>query len=493
MPIVSPLEVLPALPEVIGVIAAMTLLMVGVFRPEGGVAATLAASRLVTVLALGSLLLILILTLTRDPGMAFGGLFVVDDFAQYFKVFILVMSALSLIMARDYLQRHNMARFEFAVLVVFATIGMMIMVSANDLISLYVGLEMQSLALYVLAAFNRDELRSSEAGLKYFVLGAVASCLLLYGSSLVYGFVGATSFDALGAALAGYAGEGAAAPPVGLVAGVVFILAGLAFKVSAVPFHMWAPDVYEGAPTPVTAFFSVAPKLAAMGLLVRVLLDPFGPLAGQWQQIVVLISIASMVLGAFAAITQSNIKRLMAYSSISHVGYALMGVAAGTQQGVEGVIVYMTIYVFMNIGAFACILGMRRHDVMVENLSDLAGLSRSHPRMAIALAVFMFSMAGIPPLAGFFGKLLIFYAAVDAGLMTLAVIGVLSSVFACYYYIRIVKIMYFEEAAEPLDRHIGADLSAVMAAACILILFFFLVPGPVMSGASAAAASLFGG
>jgi NADH-quinone oxidoreductase subunit N len=349
---------------------------------------------------------------------------------------------------------------------------------------------MQSLALYVIAAFHRDEVRSVEAGLKYFVLGALASGMLLYGASLIYGYSGTTAFAAVQSVVADLHG---ATPPVGLIIGLVFVMAGLAFKVSAVPFHMWTPDVYEGAPTPVTAFFSLAPKFAALALLLRVMVEPFGGLLAQWQQIIIFISIASMLLGAFAAIGQNNIKRLMAYSSIGHVGYALIGLAVGNQQGIRGVLIYMTIYLFMNLGAFACILCMRRGQQMVEDISDLAGASRTHPMMALPLAIFMFSLAGIPPLAGFFGKLYIFLAAVDGGLYTLAVIAVLTSVVGAFYYLRVVKVMYFDQATEPLDRAFGPELRWVVLASTIVIVFFFVYPEPILSSATAAAASLLGG
>ena len=415
-------------------------------------------------------------------------MFVVDPFAGFFKALVLIASALAIIISRGYLERQGIARFEFTVLIVLATVGMMMMISANDLISLYLGLEMQSLSLYVIAAFQRDDTRSTEAGLKYFVLGALASGLLLYGSSLVYGFASTTSFDELAARF-----QGAGEPAVGLVVGIVFILAGLAFKVSAVPFHMWTPDVYEGAPTPVTAFFSVGPKIAAMALFVRVMVGPFGELADQWQQIVVFVSMASMVLGAFAAINQRNIKRLMAYSSIGHVGYALIGLAVANETGVRGIMIYMAIYLFMNLGAFACILTMIRGGRMVEGIDDLAGLSRSHPLVALAMALFMFSMSGIPPLAGFFGKLYIFLAAIEAGLYALAVIGVLSSVVAAFYYLRIVKVMYFDEAEESLDRPIGREIGMVLAGTSLVIVFFFALPSPILTSAMSAAAALFAG
>jgi NADH-quinone oxidoreductase subunit N len=380
-----------------------------------------------------------------------------------------------------------MSRFEFPVLVMFATLGMMMMISANDLMSLYLGLELQSLSLYVVAAFRRDNLRSSEAGLKYFVLGALSSGMLLYGCSLVYGFAGTTSFSALARVFA----EGEGAGSLGLVVGLVFLAAGLAFKVSAVPFHMWTPDVYEGAPTPVTAFFATAPKVAAMALFVRVMVDPFAELVQQWQQIVVLISMASMVLGAFAAINQRNIKRLMAYSSIGHVGFALVGLAAGTEEGIYGVVIYLAIYIVMNLGTFACILCMRQKDRMVEGIEDLKGLSKTHPMMALALAIFMFSMAGIPPLAGFFGKFFVFMAAVHAGLYTLAVVGVLASVVGAFYYLRIVKYMYFDEATESFDRPIGREMGVILLATSLAILLFFVIPSPVLDAAALAAAALF--
>jgi NADH-quinone oxidoreductase subunit N len=370
---------------------------------------------------------------------------------------------------------------------VFSTLGMMMMVSANDLISLYLGIELQSLALYVLAAFRRDSTRASEAGLKYFVLGALSSGMLLYGCSMIYGFTGATGFDRIAAALAG-----SERADLGLIVGIVFLSAGLAFKVSAVPFHMWTPDVYEGAPTPVTAFFAAAPKVAAMVLFVRAVLEPFGGLEQSWVQIIWLISVLSMVLGAFAAIGQRNIKRLMAYSSIGHVGYALVGLAAATPEGVRGVLIYLTIYLVMNLGTFACILAMRRHDEPVEDIDDLKGLARTHPGMALALAVFMFSLAGIPPLAGFFGKFYVFMAAINAGLYVLSIIGVLASVVGAFYYLRIIKLMYFDEAEEPLGRPMGMDLGLVMGVTAILVSVFVIVPGWLLQGASAAAQSLFG-
>jgi NADH-quinone oxidoreductase subunit N len=395
-------------------------------------------------------------------------------------------AAICLLLSLDFNTREGIARFEYPVLVLLATLGMMVMISANDLLALYLGLELLSLPLYVIAAFHRDNARSAEAGLKYFVLGALASGLLLYGSSLVYGFAGTTNFDRLADAFSADAGVSA-----GVVVGVVFVITGLAFKVSAVPFHMWTPDVYEGAPTPVTAFFATAPKVAAIALLARVLVGPFGDLAAQWQQVLLLISIGSMILGAFAAIGQRNIKRLMAYSSISHVGYALMGLAVASDVGLRGLLVYMAIYVLMNLGTFAVLVAMRRNGRAVEQVEDLAGLGRTDLGTAMWMAVFMFSMAGIPPLAGFFGKLYVFLAAVQGGYWTLAVIGVLTSVVAAYYYLRIVKVMFFDQPVGTLDPA-PASLTVVMAASGLFTLLFVLWPAPMLAAAQAAAAALLG-
>ena len=471
----------PALAEIWLALAGMGLLMFGAFRGHR-------ATRTIAGLVVASF--VVAYMLIAGPSSAttttFDGLFLVDDFTIFMKLLVLVGAGLTLIMSLGFIRRENMERFEFPVLLLLATLGMMMMVSANDLMSLYVGLELQSLALYVVAAFQRDSLRSTEAGLKYFVLGALASGMLLYGCSLVYGFTGTTRFEALADHFAAAHGEAS----IGVIVGIVFIAAGLAFKISAVPFHMWTPDVYEGAPTPVTAFFSVAPKIAAIALLLRVTMQPFGDLAAQWQQIIVFVSIASMLLGAFAAIGQSNIKRLMAYSSIGHVGYALVGLAAGTGAGVHGVIIYMAIYLMMSVGAFGCILAMRRQDRMVEGIDDLAGLSRTNPLLAFALGIFMFAMAGIPPLAGFFGKYFVFLAAIDAGLYGLAVIGLLSSVVAAFYYMRIVKVMYFDEPADPFDRPIGRELSTIVAATALFTLLFFAWPTELLRAAQAAASAL---
>ena len=477
-------SLIPALPEIFMAVSGMALLMVGVFR---GDRATRGISWAIVAVFIVAAFLV---SRVSGPGvLTFDGMFVADAFAVFMKQLALAGSALALIMSIGFNEREGIARFEFPILFLYATLGMMMMISANDLLALYVGLELQSLCLYVVAAYRRDNLRSSEAGLKYFVLGALSSGMLLYGMSMVYGFAGTTRFDTLFEVLS----SAEVGVPIGVLVGVVFIAAGLAFKVSAVPFHMWTPDVYEGAPTPVTAFFAAAPKVAATALLVRVMVGPFGPMFFQWQQIIVFVSLASMALGAFAAIAQKNIKRLMAYSSIGHIGYALVGLAAGDDAGVGGLLIYMVIYVAMGIGTFGCILCMRRNGRMVENISDLSGLARTNPGLALAMAIFMFSMAGIPPLAGFFGKFFVFKAAIQAELYTLAVIGVLTSVVSAFYYLRIVKVMYFDEAAESFERPVGATLTVVIGATALFTMFLVINPGPLLSSAAIAAVSLFGG
>jgi NADH-quinone oxidoreductase subunit N len=449
------------------------------------------ASRVVTPVCVAALLSGIFLLGASNEGEAhtFGGQFVSDGFAVYLKVLTLLGAALCLMMSPGFLRDEGIERFEFPVLALFSTVGMLMMISANSLLALYLALELQSLPLYVMTAFHRDQTRSTEAGLKYFVLGALASGLLLYGCSLVYGFTGTLSFELLAQVFEAAPG---AAPPVnhGALVGLVFIAAGLAFKMAAVPFHMWTPDVYEGAPTPVTAFLAAAPKVAAIGLTLRVFFDAFGDWAEQWRQIAVFISVASMLLGAFAAIGQTNIKRLLAYSSIGHMGYALVGLAAGTAAGAQSVLIYMAIYVVMTIGTFGCVLLMRRNGQAVENIDDLAGLARTQPMLAAALAIFMFSLAGIPPLAGFFAKLYVFLAAIDANLVALAVIGVLASVVGAYYYVRIVKVMYFDDAAEPLDRPLGREFAVIVGGAALFNLLFCLHPGPLLDQAEIAAAAL---
>lgn len=395
---------------------------------------------------------------------AFNGMFIDDGFARFTKVVMLFSSAIMLLLSQDYLKRNNLYKFEFPILIALANVGMMMMVSAGDLMALYMGLELQSLALYVVAAFRRDSLRSTEAGLKYFVLGALSSGILLYGASLVYGFSGTTNFEGIASTLHGDQ------MGLGVLFGLVFICVGLAFKVSAAPFHMWTPDVYEGSPTPVTAFFATAPKVAAMGLFARVVYDAFGGAIGDWQQILAFLSVASMFLGAIAAIGQRNIKRLMAYSSIAHMGFALMGLAAGTALGVQAMLIYMVIYVVMNIGVFAFILNMEYDGRPVTTIDSLGLYSRQEPMRALALAVLMFALAGIPPLVGFFGKFYVLKAAVDAGLVWLAVAGVIASVIGAFYYLRLIYIMYFGEAADQLNGTMPRlHYIALMASAFIMV------------------------
>lgn len=468
-----------ALPELALSVAGLIILVAGVIPKQETFFP-------VSMATIGALLLAAVLVVGQQEGTALGGHYVTDAFSVFMKLLALGGAAIGIVLSLDYNTKEGLARFEFPVLVLFATVGMMVMISANDLLSLYLGLELLSLPLYVIAAFNRDNARSAEAGLKYFVLGALASGLLLYGSSLVYGFAGTTNFDRLADAFSADAGVSA-----GVVVGIVFVITGLAFKVSAVPFHMWTPDVYEGAPTPVTAFFAAAPKVAAIALLARVLIGPFGDLAAQWQQVIQLVSLGSMILGSFAAIGQRNIKRLMAYSSIGHVGYALMGLAVASDVGLRGLLIYMAIYVFMNLGTFAVLVAMRRQGRAVENVDDLAGLGRTDLGTAVWMAVFMFSMAGIPPLAGFFGKLYVFLAAVQGGFWVLAVVGVLTSVVSAYYYLRIIKVMFFDAPAGALDPA-PASLTVVMAGAGLFTLLFVLWPAPILSAAQAAAAALLG-
>lgn len=466
-------------PELILAIGALILLMVGTFSDEQK------SNRLVTGLSVALLIATLLWMLAfGQDGQAFGGAFIMDSFGRYMKALALIGSAVALVMSVGFAKNEKFDKFEFPVLILLATVGMMLMISTNDMLSLYLALEMQSLAIYVLAAFNRDNLRSSEAGLKYFVLGALSSGMLLYGISLVYGYTGQLGFNEIAIALS------AGSPELGLIFGLVFIMTGLAFKISAVPFHMWTPDVYEGAPTPVTAFLAAAPKMAAMALTVRVTISAFESIPSDWQQIVIFISVASMLLGSFAAIGQRNIKRLMAYSSIGHIGFALVGLAANSETGILGVAIYMLIYLVMTLGVFAVIIAMRRKEGNVEQIDDLAGLASTHPLMALGMTVMMFSLAGIPPLAGFFGKWYVFSAAIEAGLVPLAIIGVLASVVGAFYYLRIVKIMWMDEPAGQFVPMAG-ELRLVLFASFMFITFYAVFAGPVGQVAKAAAKSLF--
>jgi len=468
-----------ALPEIFLAVCGLAILLLGVLQKRD-------SSTMCTMAVLAAFLVTAALVLQSDTGLAYSGLFINDAFARYAKLLILAGGALCTILSLDYNERQGIARFEFPVLMLFSTVGMMTMASASNLMTLYMGLELQSLAIYVLAAFARDDVRSSEAGLKYFVLSALASGLLLYGMSLAYGFSGTMEFARIADAVASPQGVST-----GLLVGIAFIVAGLAFKLSAVPFHMWTPDVYEGSPTPVTAFMSTAPKVAPLVVLLRVMLVPFGHVTVQWQPIIVFVAIASMVLGAVAAIAQTNIKRLMAYSSIGHMGYALIGLAAGTEAGLRGVLVYLLTYVAMSAGSFACIIAMRRRGLAVERISDLGGLARNDLTLASLFAIFMFSMAGIPPLAGFFAKFYIFLAAVQSGMWTLAVIGVLTSVVGCFYYLRIIKVMFFDPAEPAFDAR-PTSLSFVALTTGAFTLLFFIFPAPFIGAANQAARALFG-
>ena len=469
----------PLLPELIVAVGAMALLMYGVFRPE-----TDAEAETVGWLAIGVLVAAGATLVLYGEGTVrlFGGAFIDDPFARFMKLLTLGGAAFAMMLSFDEFRDLRIMRFEYAILVLLSTVGMMIMISAGDLIALYVGIELQSLALYVVAAYRRDSVRASEAGLKYFVLGALSSGMLLYGASLLYGFAGSTDFQVIANAAKGPEVAG----NLWLIFGLVFLLVGLAFKVSAVPFHMWTPDVYEGSATPVTAFFATAPKIAAMALLVRATMTAFPGIAPQWQQIITFVAIASMLLGAFAAIGQNNIKRLMAYSSIANIGFALVGLAANSIEGTQSVLVYMAIYLVMTLGVFACILSMRRGDTPVEEISELGGLAQTNLPMAVALMILMFSLAGIPPLVGFFAKYFVFMAAIKAGLYPLAVIGVLASVVGAYYYLRIVKIMFFDDAKEKFQP-VRMKAGVVMALSALIMVAGVLWLGPFTDAALAAA------
>ncbi len=447
------------LPEIIMAVGAMVLLMLGAFGGGERQTGRLVWASAALMAGLGAW----IATGSVPEGAAFGGDFVVDGFSRFAKVLILFSSALVLLLGEGYLARRGVLRFEYPILILLATLGMMMMVSAGGLISLYMGLELQSLALYVVAAFNRESARSTEAGLKYFVLGALSSGLLLYGASLIYGYTGSTRFEVIASVIEA---EGVS---LGLTFGLVFLCAAMAFKISAAPFHMWTPDVYEGSPTPVTFFFATAPKVAAGALFARVLFDGFGHAVVEWQQVLVFLSVASMFLGAVAAIGQSNLKRLMAYSSIGHMGFALVGLAAGTEAGAQSLLLYLSIYVVMNLGVFAFILSMERDGSPVVKIADLSGLARVRPGHALAVAVLMFSLAGLPPMVGFFAKFFVFKAAVDAGLAPLALAGAVASVIGAYYYMNIVRVMYLTEPGKPLDLRLNLLQTATIGVSALVM------------------------
>ena len=474
----------PAFPEIFIALMGMALLMVGAFRGNAAtrglcwaVAAVFAVAALCVLKVSGA-----------GAVTVLNGQFVLDHYAAFMKILVLAGLIAVMLLSVRQLEQEGTGRFEYPLLVLFAGLGMMIMISANSLLSMYMGLELQSLSLYVLAAIRRDNLKSSEAGLKYFVLGALASGMMLYGISMVYGFMGSVSFDAIGQTLSAMDH-----PAIGLTVGLVFVLTGLAFKISAVPFHMWTPDVYEGAPTSVTTLFAMVPKVAAMALLMRVLFEPFAHVSAQWGQIIWFLSFASMVVGAYAGLVQTSIKRLMAYSSIGNMGYALVGVVSNSANGAGSVILYLTIYMAMTAGVFGIIMMMRRGGKAVENISDLSGLSQTSPAMAYAMAILMFSMSGIPPMAGFFGKLLVFQSAIESGLYVLAVLGVLTSVVAAYYYLRIIKVMFFDEPAGAFDRDPFFARRLVIGLSIAFIMFFILRPGLLIDVSRGAASALFAG
>lgn len=473
------------MPEAFILVTAMVLLLAGAFMGSRSALGITLLSVLVLVIALN----LLAPSLGAASREAFDGLFITNSFTQYVKLMILVSSSLVLLLGKAWLRHDHMQKFEFPVLILFATAGTMVMVSANDLLSLYMGLELSALSLYVLAAFDRDNPKSAEAGIKYLVLGALASGMLLFGASLVYGYTGTTNFATLSTL---FTSSGETPVPIahGAIIGMVLIAVGFCFKISAVPFHMWTPDVYQGAPTVVTMFFATAPKIAAMAVFIRILMGPFAEMLPDWRVILQITAVASMVVGALGAMTQTSIKRLLAYGSIGHIGYALVGVAAGTEEGIKAVLIYLTLYLFMAIGTFGFVLLMRRHGEQVEELSDLSGLASLRPRPALFMLIMMFSMAGIPPFSGFFGKMFIFLSAIESGLYTLAIVGVLTSVIAAYYYLKVVKIIYFDPVKEPMDRYIPLVAGVALTICALVTALFFLYPTPILNAATLAAGAL---
>ena len=450
------------LPELFLTLVIISLLMVGVFVKK--------SFKLVNLLAILSLLLgvVLILNTPQEIIKLFNNSYIIDPLAIFMKVLTLLFCFFVLVSSKEYIKINSIDKIEYPVLILTSTLGMILMISSYDLIVFYLGLELQSLSLYILASFKTDEERSTEAGLKYFVLSALASGLLLYGCSLIYGFTGSTNF--------GVISENLKADNTGAVFGIVFVIVGLAFKISAVPFHMWTPDVYEGSPTSVTSFFAIVPKIAAVSVFIRFMYVPFINVINQWQTIIIFLSIASMILGAVAAIGQLNIKRLMAYSSIGHMGYALAGIATGTNAGVQSAIIYLTIYLVMNLGAFGCIFMMRRENIFYENINDLSGLSKNHPLLALCFLIILFSLAGIPPLAGFFAKFYVFVAVVEVKMYALAIIGLITTVVSAFYYLRIIKIIYFDKPKKPFDESNNLGLKVSLALSSILILVYFIYP-----------------
>lgn len=476
------MQLIPLVPELLVCISAIVLLMVGAFK---GHKVTTAVSLVAVLVLMGACYLVM--QQPQGPVAVFHAMFRSDSFTQYAKLLMLFSSLMVLIITVPWLQREETRKFEYPVLFLFAVLGLMLMISANDLLSLYVALELASLSLYVMAAFDRDNVRASEAGLKYFVLGSLASGMMLFGSSLIYGFAGTTNFEVLSELLL----QNSELPlSAGLIVGLVMLAVGFCFKISAVPFHMWTPDVYEGAPTPVVTFFAVAPKIAALILFTRVLMQPFESMLPQWQQVIWFASVASMLVGAFGALRQTNIKRLLAYSSIGHVGYALVGLTAGTAAGAQSMLIYLSLYIFMSIGAFGFVMLMKRDDTPVEDIAELGGLSKTSPRSALFMAIMMFSMAGIPPLAGFFGKMYVFLAALEQQLYGLVIVGLLSSVIAAYYYLKVVKVMYFDEAKDSFDGRATASSRVVLGLCALVTVLFFVTPTPLIDATAAAVAVL---
>tara|TARA_B100001093_G_scaffold387407_1_gene373390 strand:+ start:2119 stop:3537 length:1419 start_codon:yes stop_codon:yes gene_type:complete len=456
------------LPEIFISLSIMFLLVLGVFKKK--------SSRLIFNISLLVLLITTIITLNETYSInritLFNNSVVIDHMASLMKIITLICAFLVLTISSNYLKIFKILKIEYPILILSSVLGMMVMISSNDLLVFYMGLELQSLALYVLATFNRDQLKSTEAGLKYFVLSALSSGLLLYGCSLIYGFSGSTNFEIIANQLT--------SDEYVLTFGIVFILVGLAFKISAVPFHMWAPDVYEGSPTSVTLFFTMVPKIAALTVFIRFLYVPFLNLIDQWQMIIVFLSIASMLFGAIAAIGQTNIKRLIAYSSIGHVGYILAGLATGSNEGIQSSIIYITIYVIMNLALFSCLLMLKRNDQYYEDIDDLSGLSKNHPLLSLSLLVILFSLAGIPPLAGFFAKFYIFKTVIEQSMYFLAIVGLLSTVVAAFYYLRIIKIIYFDKEKDKYDEDHSLWLKFSLTFSTILILLYFIFPSQLI-------------
>ena len=450
------------LPEIFLALSIMFLLMAGIFVKK--------SFKLVNFLTIITLIFTSVIVLNQSGEVVkiFNDSYIIDKFSTLMKVLALLASSFVLLSSRDYLKINKIDKIEYPILILASVLGMLLMISSYDLIVFYLGLELQSLCLYILASFKRDDERSSEAGLKYFVLSALATGLLLYGCSLIYGFTGSTNFE--------YISSNLNNANTGAIFGIVFIIVGLAFKVSAVPFHMWTPDVYEGSPTSVTTFFALIPKIAALSIFIRFMYVPFMNMIDQWQSIIIFLSIASMVLGSVAAIGQSNIKRLMAYSSIGHIGYALAGIATGTNAGVQSSIIYLVIYIFMNLAAFGCIFMMKRDNIFLENISDLSGLSKNHPLLALSFLITLFSLAGIPPLAGFFAKFYVFMAVIESKMYALAIIGLLTTVVSAFYYLRIIKIIYFDKPKKSFEETYDLGLRISLTISTIAILIYFIYP-----------------